>query len=321
MYKFIKFFIITLVTLAGLVLFALSNQIGGYRAFVVLSGSMEPTLKVGSLVITKQIHPSELHPFDVITFIRPGGQREFITHRILSVSIKDKIPAFKTFGDNNETIDSWTVIGGSVVGKVKFSVPYLGYIMSFTKGRLGIVLLIILPSMYIISDELRTIASLIKNRKTVPNISAAIVLLIGTITILNTPGVTHALFSDTVYLSNNTYSVQIPSPTPTNTPVPTSTSTPTPTPTPSLTVTPTSTPKPTCTPIPSITVSNNGSGSTNTVNVYQNCTTNINQNSSTNVNVHIESSANSGQNSTENNTTTQISTSSSSSTVIVNTTQ
>ena len=58
-----------------------------YNAFVVLSGSMEPNIKVNDVVVTKRKDLSELKEGDVITFL--SSDRRFygvtVTHRIKEV--------------------------------------------------------------------------------------------------------------------------------------------------------------------------------------------------------------------------------------------
>jgi signal peptidase I len=157
--------LIAFLLIAGGTFFILENQIGGLRAFIVSSSSMEPRIGTGSLIVTHYIHPTQLQKEDTITFIAPTKDREFVTHRITSASHKQNLSIFKTKGDNNTSEDTWTLAGGAVVGKVIVTIPYVGFIVSFIKSKIGILLLILLPALYIIVDELFTIANIIKHHK------------------------------------------------------------------------------------------------------------------------------------------------------------
>lgn len=125
----------------------------GMEAFVVQSGSMEPEYHVGSLVYVKSIDPAELRTGDVITFELGGGVRG--THRIIEVVDEQGSLAFRTKGDANEVEDNGLVAPEDIIGKVRFTVPYLGFLVSYIQQPRGmyvsivavaaLLLLIVLP--------------------------------------------------------------------------------------------------------------------------------------------------------------------------------
>lgn len=147
-----------------MMLFFLSNQFGGFRLFIVSSASMEPAIPTGSLLLTRYINPKELQIGDIITFIPPINNTEFVTHRITTTTHQENLSTFITKGDNNPNEDLWILAGGGIVGKVIFAIPLLGYFFSFTQSKIGIIFLILLPAVYIIVDEITKITKLIKNR-------------------------------------------------------------------------------------------------------------------------------------------------------------
>lgn len=103
-------------------------QLFGIRPYAVMTGSMEPSFPVGCLVYVQETNPGELEVNDVITFDRttPGQSNSIITHRI---SQKDPTNReFVTKGDANEATDTQRVSYDSVIGKVVFAVPLVGYI-------------------------------------------------------------------------------------------------------------------------------------------------------------------------------------------------
>ena len=129
-----------------------------YGLIIIRSGSMEPTIKTGSIVFTK----SENHykKGDIITF--NSENHSLVTHRIVE-SNNDK---YTTKGDNNNTTDDFVVPRRAVKGKMLFTVPYVGYLLSFLHSRLGIILLIVIVAGYIIGGEVIKIWRELKKRKT-----------------------------------------------------------------------------------------------------------------------------------------------------------
>lgn len=112
----------------------------GLEVFVVQSGSMEPAYHVGSVVYVRSVEPSELEVGDVITFNMSSSLRG--THRIIEVVDDGGSRAFRTKGDANEEADLGLVRASSIVGKVVFSLPYLGYFAAYIQQPPGSYLLI-----------------------------------------------------------------------------------------------------------------------------------------------------------------------------------
>ena len=104
----------------------------GITPYTVLSGSMEPTYHVGSLIYVKEVKPTDLKVGDPLTYVIEGGT--VVTHRIVDI-IHDQDDStqlcFKTKGDNNNIEDGAPVRSKNVLGKPIFSVPLLGYVAHF----------------------------------------------------------------------------------------------------------------------------------------------------------------------------------------------
>lgn len=146
--------------------FALSQNLLGsaIHAYVVLSGSMEPALHVGSVVFVKT--SDNYKQGDIITFTAKGDSKNLVTHKVVAKTFPDGVeaaPLFKTAGDANEDIDPWTVSPDQIVGKEFLTVPYLGYAANFVKTPKGFVALIVIPASIVIYEELKNIAKEIKN--------------------------------------------------------------------------------------------------------------------------------------------------------------
>ena len=161
----LKHTIIGILLIMGGVFFILSYQIGGFRAFIVSSSSMEPAIPTGSLLITQYASPHTLQRGDTITFLPPTKEKEFVTHRIIKAYHQKDLSTFVTKGDNNNNEDPWKLAGGAIVGKVMVTIPYLGYLFSFTQSKLGIFFFILLPAVYIIIDELYSVMKTVREHR------------------------------------------------------------------------------------------------------------------------------------------------------------
>lgn len=127
------------------------------RFFIVESGSMSPALSAGTLVLSKQSKTYNVG--DIITFVRPSTTGESVTHRIVN---KAPNAQFITKGDANSTADLSLVDRGHIIGKAIFSVPYLGFILSFARSLPGLLLFLFLPAGLFILGEMQTMYREIK---------------------------------------------------------------------------------------------------------------------------------------------------------------
>ncbi|HLE48786.1 MAG TPA: signal peptidase I [Patescibacteria group bacterium] len=140
------------------------------RMYIVESGSMEPGVKVGSVVFV--VKSENYVSGDVVTFDVSGRGKNVVTHRIAYKKFPDGIgkdPVFITKGDANEDLDSASVRPDQIIGKVQLAVPYVGYLANYAKKPWGFILLVIVPATILIYEELRSLISeivkKIKNRK------------------------------------------------------------------------------------------------------------------------------------------------------------
>jgi len=148
-------FIITLAVLGVLLIAALFPIKGNIQIKVVKSGSMEPTIHTGSIVVVKPM--TSYTKGDIVTF-GPDTKKEIpVTHRIVEVKGEGVPMSFVTKGDANEDSDMKEIAPREVIGKVLFSIPYLGYVIDFARKPIGFFLLIIVPACIVIVDELMTI--------------------------------------------------------------------------------------------------------------------------------------------------------------------
>ena len=129
----------------------------GMRSFTVMSGSMEPTIHVGDVVIDKKISPLAARPGDVVTFSDPSGRKRLITHRIRSMSVRGGTVQVVTKGDANNTVERWTVPASGRIGRVELRVWKLGYPLVYAHSRFGLIGIVALPALLLCLVELRKV--------------------------------------------------------------------------------------------------------------------------------------------------------------------
>lgn len=174
----------------------------GFQVFSVLSGSMEPTYHVGSLIYVKNVDYTELQgctklaegetvPQGVATF-ESGGQVYLVdgdvitfmldentvaTHRVVEVVPDEENPEvlrYRTKGDANNAVDGGLVHYKNVIGSPIFTIPQLGYLANYVQNPPGmyvaisagavLMLLILLPDLFG-SDEENTKTKKDKRRR------------------------------------------------------------------------------------------------------------------------------------------------------------
>ena len=125
-------------------------DIFGYKPFIVLSGSMEPTIMTGDIVIIKECNVQDLKKEDIIAF-RSGSS--VITHRIIDIKTENGQNFFVTKGDNNNTEDRNLVSLSSVEGIYTGRIAKLGNFAMFLQTTLGAVIFISIPFiLFMITD-------------------------------------------------------------------------------------------------------------------------------------------------------------------------
>jgi signal peptidase I len=139
-----------------------SDVLFGVRSFVVLSGSMEPTLPVGSVVFTKAA--TSYQKGDVVTFQKNGA---VVTHRLNDFKYEDPSTSsgqvrpdqpeqefIQTKGDANKNADAELITKSDILGKQILMVPLVGKFIVYLKTLPGLILFIMVPSVLFILFEL-----------------------------------------------------------------------------------------------------------------------------------------------------------------------
>lgn len=161
-------FVLLIAVLIALVYITLSSRsnsgdaaIGGLRMYSVMSGSMEPKMPVGSMVVSKYASVEEIKVDDIITFSTGMGN---VTHRVVDIKRDGEYVAYITKGDANNTEDINPMPYANVKGVVILVIPFLGYLINFVRTGPGM-LLIIIPALIIIVVELIKLIRFSKEEK------------------------------------------------------------------------------------------------------------------------------------------------------------
>ena len=141
-----------------------NTTIFGYSVYRVSSGSMEPELSIGDVILSKKIDTKTLEIGDIITYNGTEGSYagKVITHRIEDIQEVNGHRLFSTKGDANPEIDP-IVYEDQILGIMEFKVPIVGVLYSFFITPYGLiaVLLVILLAF---SNEFITLFRLIKRK-------------------------------------------------------------------------------------------------------------------------------------------------------------
>jgi signal peptidase I len=106
----------------------------GYEIYNVISGSMEPSIPIGSAIYVRYESPMTVNEGDVIAFY---SQNSVISHRVVANNSSEN--SFTTKGDANKLIDMNSVDYNSFIGVVKYHFPYIGNLMELytsSKGKI-----------------------------------------------------------------------------------------------------------------------------------------------------------------------------------------
>jgi signal peptidase len=123
------------------------------RPYTVVSGSMEPAISTGDVVVDERIEPMDLRLGDVVTFRDPEDSSRLITHRVVDARAREHALVVVTKGDANNTPERWSVPLDGEIGRVVFRLPALGYMLAWTHD-VGPLFLIVIPALLLAALEL-----------------------------------------------------------------------------------------------------------------------------------------------------------------------
>jgi len=153
--------IVSFVVMLAMTLLSNLNLLQGYRSFLVQSGSMEPSIMMGDVVITTKA--LRYNQNDVVTFRDNDGRT--VTHRVIEIEDTGYTPLLVTKGDANDTKDRHKIGTDQVLGKVSLVIPKLGFVIAFSRTPVGLMILVIIPAGIIAIDEIKSVLKAIADRK------------------------------------------------------------------------------------------------------------------------------------------------------------
>lgn len=125
----------------------------GYEIFTVLSGSMEPSIKTGSIIIVKPQSPQVNYRVgDVVTYRPRNNPDILVTHRIVKIN---SVNQYVTKGDSNNTEDLYPIASSDILGRYTgMHISYAGYLFNFVKTKNGIVMFLVIPWIILIVPQI-----------------------------------------------------------------------------------------------------------------------------------------------------------------------
>lgn len=233
-YKSITYSFAILLAIVGILVLYFSLPYFGHKALIVRSGSMAPTLPVGSVLIiqtnpqlsfSSPLTPANgklnlYNPFQVGDIVTYQKGSQLITHRIVEIHVNSQKIEYTFKGDANNSPDQNVGELGSIVGKKLFFVPHLGTLLSSLRNKSNFYWLIIFPTIAVIFFECINIFREIRKFRLRRHHHIALFLL----PFLMLPpilGQTFAQFTDTASVLGNVFSAATTFPTGSVTPTPT----------------------------------------------------------------------------------------------------
>ena len=129
-------------------------KIFGFKAYVVASPSMEPTLNRNDAVIIKKADIDEIKAGDIITFkayLPDLGDYGYVTHYVGLVVGEGEDKIFKTHGEGLEDYDVWVNSDGSpdevtiddIIGTYSFKIANAGKFFRIIQDPIMVGLLVV----------------------------------------------------------------------------------------------------------------------------------------------------------------------------------
>lgn len=135
---------------SALVLLGIGPRVLGYRTLTVLTGSMRPTMPVGSVVVATREPITSLRVGDVLVYQAPLEDHRVVSHRVISIEpVAGNAYVVQTKGDANPSPDPWLArVDSPTVWHVRTVIPGLGAAIRVLRGRqLHMALLYLVPLM------------------------------------------------------------------------------------------------------------------------------------------------------------------------------
>lgn len=111
----------------------------GYKSFVIMSGSMEPTIKKGDAILVKEVPEEEIRINDIISFTIQNKTN--VTHRVIGIAEENGKRKYTTKGDNNNTEDKERIAYEQIDGKYQVKISQFGIVINLLKSKITLMIL------------------------------------------------------------------------------------------------------------------------------------------------------------------------------------
>lgn len=124
----------------------------GYTPFIIVSGSMEPTIKTNDVIITKEIKKADIKVGDILSY-KSTEDDIIVTHRVIEIKEESGETIYTLKGDKNSVADEEVITYSKIHGKYLCSIPFIGILVTYIQTPIGMCMVIgVVLLVYVIFD-------------------------------------------------------------------------------------------------------------------------------------------------------------------------
>jgi signal peptidase I len=147
--------VVVLVGLSALLMAGILPTVFGNESLAVSTRGMQPEIQLGSLAVVSPVKVEDLSVGDVIIYRRPEEPEFLVLQRLLSVdNDQPNMLNLQVRGDSQPVAEQVSVATGIRLGRVVYSIPYLGRLVDFVNQFTGKLLLFGVPGVLLCVDYL-----------------------------------------------------------------------------------------------------------------------------------------------------------------------
>ncbi len=138
----------------------------GIHINVIATGSMEPEIKVGDVIISKSYSGQELKVGDVVSYVSKSGEiaGNLITHQIIAIEEDANGLVITTKGTASATADA-PIKDSEIVSVMLFNSKLIGFIYGIITHPVGFIAIVVVPLIWTVVGEARSIYKEFKSKK------------------------------------------------------------------------------------------------------------------------------------------------------------
>lgn len=144
--------LLVLILAAPIAAYIQPATVGADESRIVLTGSMEPTLGPGDVVLVRHATIDNVNVGDIVTFRSHAGHETPYTHRVVDITTDEQGTVLTTKGDANENPDPMYVNEDMLIGTLHVTIPKLGFMINGAQSQITPLILVIL-SIFTVGHE------------------------------------------------------------------------------------------------------------------------------------------------------------------------